>query len=268
MRRDFEPLQTQYLELLASLRASAPDMSNHISAYSSRENSRRPSIQVAPQAPQGYWNEYDDGSEAGDEAYTILVDPDAEGFPGEKIWTYFVSRAKKPVASLKAWLSPPASLGERQPLIRGENGSYFSGHQSVIDTDVDDEAYASSNEFPVGYSTHYATFPSISDQKLSRHREKMLFRVTLGSYGAALVMLLISGILVATGKRKLRAEVDAGVLVGVLASLFFALTGIGAMLYRRLPLSWLHQIWSWFIFVSICVVDGMFIVLVMGNTGY
>lgn len=268
VRRDFDSLLSQYHDLLAILRASTPTL-NHQSAASSRRHSRRPSAQVVPEAPQAYWNEYDDGSEAGgDEPYTVLIDPNAEGFPGEKYFNYFFNKAKKPVESIKAWLSPPSTPRERRPLLGNENGSYFDSHQSIIDTDVEDEAYASSsNEFPTGYATHYATFPSVSDQKFSRHREKMLFQTMFLSYSAALVMLLIAGILVATGRRKLRVEVDAGVLVGVLASLFFALTGLATTLYRRENLSWLHRLCSWFTFTSVCVLDGMLIYIVMGKTG-
>jgi hypothetical protein len=49
--------------------------------------------------------------------------------------------------------------------------------------------------------------------------------------------LAIAGTLVATGRKKLQVEVDAAVLIGVLASLFFATLGIGAMLDRQEQLS-------------------------------
>jgi hypothetical protein len=268
VRREFNSLLSQYHDLLATLRASTPTVSDHPSPISSRRHSRRPSAQIAPEAPQSYWNEYDDGSEAGDEPYTLLVDPNAEGFPGEKYFEYFFSKAKYPMESIKAWLSPPSTPPERQPLISNEPGGYFDSHQSTIDTDIEDEAYASSsNDFPAGYATHYATFPSVSDQKFSRHRERMLFQTMLLTYSAALVMLLIAGILVATGRRKLKVEVDAGVLVGVLASLFFALIGLATMLYRQETLSWGHRICSWFTFLAICTLDGMLIYIVMGKGG-
>jgi hypothetical protein len=44
-------------------------------------------------------------------------------------------------------------------------------------------------------------------------------------------------LLVATGKHKLRVEVDAGVIVGVVSSLFFATLGFCTMLYRSETLS-------------------------------
>jgi hypothetical protein len=243
-------------------------VSTPASPSSSRRASRRPSTQILVQPPsqQAYWNEYDDGSEAENESYTILVNPeDDDGFPGSKTFAYVFSKAKMPMDKLKGWLSPESSPGERRPLLTNE--SYFNEQQSVADTDIDDEAYASSNEFPAGYATHYATFPSIHDQKFSRQREQLLFHIMLGCFFASIVLLSIAGTLVATGKKKLRVEVDAAVLVGVLASLFFATLGIGTMLYRQERLSWLHRGLVGMTFVGVCVLNGILLVLVAGNTG-
>jgi hypothetical protein len=91
-----------------------------------------------------------------------------------------------------------------------------------MDTDIDEEAYASSSEFPAGYATYYATFPCINEQKPSRHREKLLFQIILGCSFASPVSLAIAGTLLATGKKKLQVEVDTAVLTGVLTSLSFA----------------------------------------------
>jgi hypothetical protein len=216
---------------------------------------------------QTYWNEYDDGSDAENEPYTIFVNPDTESFPGAKTFAYVFARAKKPVESIKTWFSPCTSPNETRPLLANENGGYFNEQQSVVDTDIDDEVYASSTEFPAGYATHYATFPSVQDQKFSKHREQLLLHVMLGCFGAALGFLAIASTLVATGKRKLRVEVDVGVLVGVLASLFFAALGIGSMLYRKERLSWLYRSCVCVTFFTICILNSMLLVLVVGNTG-
>jgi len=80
-------------------------------------------------------------------------------------------------------------------------------------------------------------------------------------------LLSIASTLVATGKKKLRVEVDAAVLVGVLASLFFATLGIGTMLYRQERLSWLHRGLVGVAFLGVCVLNGILLVLVAGNTG-
>jgi hypothetical protein len=199
-----------------------------------------------------------------DEPYTIYINPNADStFPGAQTVQYFLSRAKMPMEKIKSWFSPTSSPGERRPLV-GNGAGYFT---EQTETDVDDEAYASSSDFPAGYTAHYATFPSVSDQKLSQRREQLLFQGTVGSFAAAVILLLVSGVLVATGKHKLRIEVDAGVIVGVVASLFFATLGFGTMLYRQERLSWLHRVCVGVTFVAVCVLNGMLLVLVAGNTG-
>ena len=266
VRRDYQPLLSQYRDLLTTLRSTTPHISTPTSLSSSRHASRRPSTQTPVQPPpqQAYWNEYDDGSEAENESYTILVNPeDDDGFPGSKTFAYVFSKAKMPIDKMKGWFSPDSSLEERQALVTNER--YFNEQQSVADTDIDDEAYASSNEFPAGYATHYATFPSIHDQKISRQREQLLFHIMLGCFFASIALLAVAGTLVATGKKKLRVEVDAAVLVGVLASLFFATLGIGTMLYRQERLSWLHRALVGLAFFGVCFLNGILLVLVAGK---
>ncbi|KAL3424615.1 spx domain-containing protein [Phlyctema vagabunda] len=262
-RRDFGSLMSQYSDLLMTLRASTPMSSEE----STPRPSRRPSTHVqAQQAPQGYWNEYDDGDEAQeDEPYTIMINPDAEAtYPGARTIAYVVSRAKIPMEKVKGWLSPKSEAHERQSLL---GNSYFPENRcgSATDTDGDDDAYASSSDFPIGYTAHYATFPSVSDQKLSQYRETLLFRGTIASFLAAILLLAVAGILVLTGKHKLRIEVDAGVLVGVVASLFFATLGIGMMLYRKQQLGWFHRVSVSLTFVTVCVLNGMLLVLMVSQ---
>jgi hypothetical protein len=264
-KRNFDPLLAQYMDVLSTLRSASPDISE---ASTPRSESRRPSTQIKVQTqPQAYWNEYDDGSEAENEPYAIYINPDAEStFPGAKTMTHVLSIANGPVERMKKWWSPTTTPGERQSLIGNGNGHYF-GDAQPTDTEADDEAYASSSDFPSGYTPHYATFPSVMDQKLSRHHERLLFQVTLASFGASLVLLIIAGTLVATGRHRLRIEVDAAVIVGVVASLTFATLGFGTMLYRKEPLGWLHRACVGFTFMAVCVLNGMLLVLVAGNTG-
>jgi len=250
--------------VLATLRASSPDASE---PPTPRTAPRRASAQIQVQsAQQTYWNEYDDGSEAENEPYTIYIDRDAKStFPGAKTVAYVISRAKKPIEKVKSWWSPNVSSGERQPLL-GNNG-HFAPQSPTTDTEVDDEAYASSSDFPGGYATHYASFPSVKDQKLSLYREKLLFRSTVGSFSAAVILLVIAGILLSAGRHHLRVEVDAGVTAGIVASLLFASMGFVCMLYRKERLGWLHRICVGVTFVALCVLNGMMLVLVAGNTG-
>ncbi|KAF8864973.1 SPX-domain-containing protein [Acephala macrosclerotiorum] len=264
VRRDFEPLTTQYTTLLATLRASSPDSTYPTSPSISRRGSERPSMQVQVQ-PQSYWNEYDHGSdvEGNEEAYTIYIDPNEESFPGAKAFAFVFSEVKKPFEKVKDWFSPTPSSRERRPLLANGNDSYFNEQRSTVDTDADDDgAYASSSDFPSGYAAHYATFPSVTDQRHSKAKERLLFRTMLGSFGASLLFLFIATILVATGKKKLRLEVDAGVIVGIVASLFLNMTAIGAVLGRQQKLGWLYWSLVSVAFVGICIFNGMLLVVV------
>jgi len=264
-RRDFEPLLREYNNILAHLRASTPDASEPTSPIPrSRSRSRSPRPRAQRPAPQlerqSYWNEYDDGSEAENEPYTIYVNPGTEStFSGPSRLASLFSRVTAPMEQVRAWLNPSSSGGERRPLL-GTSSSFTE----QTETDVDD---ASSSDFPSGYAAHYATFPSINDQKFSRSRERLLFHSTIASFAAALVLVLVAGLLVATGRHKLRVEVDAGAIVGVVSSLFFATLGFGTMLYRTERLSWLHRICVICTFVGLCVLNGLLLVIVVGNTG-
>ena len=223
-------------------------------------------MQPVQPPPQTYWNEYDDGSEAEHEAYTIYVDPDAEStFPGAKTISLLFSKVIVPMEKVKGWLSPPSSPAERRPLIGNGNGanSYFT---EQTETDVDDDTYASSSEFPAGYATHYATFPSISDQRFVQERKRLVFQGIMGAFAASILLMAIAGILVATGKHKLRVEVDAGVFTGVAASLFFATMAFSGMLYE---LDKIGAIYRWcviFTFTVICVVNSFIMMMALGDT--
>ena len=162
---------------------------------------------------------------------------------------------------VREWLGPVASPRERRPLLQSNN--YFT-EQTETEADVDD---ASSSDFPSGYATHYATFPSIRDQRFTQAREKLLFRATIISFAASLVLLLVASLLVATGKHKLRIEVDAGATVGIVSSLFLATLGFGTMLYRSEKLSWLHRSLVSATFAAACILNGILLVIVVGDSG-
>jgi hypothetical protein len=263
------------LSLLRDATSSQSEFTSPI--YQSRRESRQeaPPQPIAPESPQQkYWNEYDDGSEAGDvnEPYIIYIDPDAEStFPGVKsvahVFTRLSSGVKVPMEKIKGWLSPRGTTDERRPLTSDTQTGYFTRHSNAFhgtDTDIDDDA--SSSDFPIGYKAHYATLPSISEQKLLRHREYLLFYGTVASFVAAFLLLIIATILVFTGRHHLRIEVDAGVIVGVVASLFFATLGFAIMIYRWERLGLLHISCVTASFLADCVLSGLLLILVMGNT--
>ena len=215
---------------------------------------------------QIYWNEYDNGSEAENEPYTISVDPDAEStFPGARAVAYVTSRVREPMERVKAWLGPATSPDKRRSLLK--DGSYFTRQSNTIEIDVDGDNFVSSSDSLGGYRTHYATFPSTSDQVLSQYRERPLFRGAIGSFVAALLFLLVASILVFVGRRRLRIEIDAGVIAGIIASLFSATVGFGCILYRKERLGWLYRISVGVIYVVVCVLNGMLLLSVADKMG-
>lgn len=171
-----------------------------------------------------------------------------------------------PLATIKGWLGPRSRKGERRPLLisHHEVNGGFSHANSTIGTNSDDDA--SSSDFPAGYETHYATFPSVADQKLAQTSQKLLFRSTIASFFASFILLLIAGILISTGRHRLRVEVDAGVTVGVVAALFFATLGLSIMLCRWQRCGWMQRSIVGVTFIGVCLISAMLLVLVMGNT--
>lgn len=278
-RRDFAPLQRQHDEILQTLREAIPQLSEPSSPSSDeyRPSSSATVTQFEPLPPPSkdtsstqyqptsqvkYWNEYDDGSEAGgpEDDYAIYIDPEESSiFPG---FGYVQGVLSLPFEKVKHWFHLNRAP-EREPLLADRPGTthgYFS-----TSADSDEEGYASSSDFPShGFVGHYA-FPSIGEQKVQRYRENVLFWVTVGCYAASFALLAISSVLISTGRHKLRVEVDAAVTVGVAFSLLSACSALGATLYRRDPLTMSYRVMVGSTFIASCLLNGMLLVLVVGN---
>ena len=187
-----------------------------------------------------YWNEFGDGSEGSDnEAYVIFVNPDAShDIPGfdtvKKVATGFSSMLHGMGRYLNLWYArcDNTRINEQARLLSGEHSP------SVDDSDasVTDVAIKQSKS-----KRQYFTFPTIALTPAARAREALLFRSCLTSFAASMILLLIATILETTGRRKAAARVDAGVVIGVAASLVFAVIGVGSMLGRRDKLGWAHR---------------------------
>lgn len=250
--------------------------------------------------PTGYWNEYDYGSEAGDverngeACYTIYVDPnDHAGFLGlGALGTLF----KSPVSKWKVWTNRTRSSdttdGERSALLSQQSNAYGSTDPSYFsavpgepwrpaDSDADDDdpehaspfnstasshGYASSTEgFPIGYRAHYAALPSIRDQRMVQYRDRVLFWGTWAGYAGSFALMGIAMILITTGKHKRRLEVDAGVTLGIVASLFASLAALCMASSRSGRSSWTYNLLVWATFSATCVLNGILLVLLVGN---
>lgn len=218
--------------------------------------SRRESLNPVPsqiQQPspsrQVYWNEYDNGSDVDqDEPYYIYTDPNAEmTFPGAEVVASAIRRTKQGMEKVKHWFTPPGSPEnpEREALLGNGHRRFFQrsphGTTNGSETDVEDEAYASSVNFPGGYVAHYATFPSVADQRLSRFQEQTLLFTMISCFFFSALSEAASTLLLATGRHKLRTEVDLGALMGALLGLCLAAGGITCMACRNEKLGWVHR---------------------------
>ncbi|KAM4065640.1 SPX domain-containing protein [Hirsutella rhossiliensis] len=274
-KRDFTPLQARYDDILGDLRASVPSFSKTSSPSSvelsqpeppSPGNSRPafghlPAAEMEPRIK--YWNEYDDGSDGGgpEDEYAIYINPDNEvDFPG---LAYVRAITTLPYEKAKQWFERRKSSDETRPLL---SSAYARPRCSSPTIESEEEGYSSSDAIPhEGYST-YCALPSTSEQKVTRYRERVLLRGTVGCFLTSFVLLVIAGVLICTGKRKLRVEVDAGVTLGVMVSLLCACCGLGMTLYRRDALRATYRLVVWGAFVASCLLNGMLLVMVLGST--
>lgn len=280
-RRDFSQLQSRHDEILAGLQENTPHINDAASSSDEpltpetlppRRSPPRVNFEPLPpsyiDSPIKYWNEYDDGSDAGgpEDEYAIYCDPDEDtSFPG---LGYVHAVLSLPFEKAKQWFKVRQSP-EREPLLSPDsaNSANNAGYASTTTahTDSDEEGYATSDGIPdYGYSALYA-FPSIADQKASRYRERALLWGTLGGFFASFILLGIAGVLITTGRHKLRVEVDAAVTVGAVASLFCACSALGMTMYRRDQLSLSYRLMVWSAFVADCILNGMLLILVVGN---
>ncbi|KAF1986670.1 hypothetical protein K402DRAFT_85123 [Aulographum hederae CBS 113979] len=204
-------------------------------------------------AQNRYWSEYDH-PESGDEedGYYIYVDPNASiKFPGQEVIEVVYGK-------FKSLLKPMSSRA---------NETVISPDRAWSDGD---ESATSSDESPLLYRTQYGTatvprpqrgkrktlrFPwdtpentkapqhSLADELIFQHqaRERLKLHIYVASVIVSLTVLSFGAILAATGRKRLRGEVDAGVLLSVVVSATSAAIGVGTMVSRQDRLSWWHR---------------------------
>ncbi|KAG5984390.1 hypothetical protein E4U55_004963 [Claviceps digitariae] len=275
-RRTFEHLRDRYDEILTDLQATTPDLSEPSSPdpdeqaatdLLERRRCRQVDYELPPAAhmnsPVKYWNEYDHGSDAGgsEDGYAIYINPDDKtGFPG---FACVNSMLSLPYEKAKKWLKMRQPSDEHRPLL-SPTQSASQGYASTA-MESEEEGFSSSDGYPqIGYATHYA-LPSIDEQKMQRYREKVLMWTTLGCFLLSFALIAIDSVLILTGRHKLRVEVDAGVTVVTMMSLFCAGSGLGMTLYRRDPPHLVYKVMVWSAFIASCILNGMLLVLVLGN---
>lgn len=319
--RDLSALRTQIRDVLATLEAASPRLpsaqpqaqarsTSPADNQSNRGRSRRsrtptpattPSPAPAPAPPPvGYWNEYDNGSEAGDygdDTYAIYVYPNETAeFPGLH---YLRSIMSAPRSRIRGWLKgtrePTAANGsDTQSLLNpssqaGSPRDYFSIRKprpgSSTDNDGTEDEYASSAEdaTPAGLRKYerrgtatknsnngfLSTLEEADEQdlRMAHYRDRILARSIILFFILSFALLLVSGVLIATGRHKLRLEVDAGATVGSVASLFCACMGLGALFARPFAPNWLYTLAVWAAFMASTFLNGMLLIIVVRSTG-
>ncbi|CAJ2502361.1 Uu.00g097550.m01.CDS01 [Anthostomella pinea] len=245
----------------------------------------------------GDYGDHDDG------AYAIYIDPDASAdIPG---LVYIKTLFTAPVDKMRHWLKrsrvTSASSGstivaspsspETQSLLNHDNRNNNNRHTNnrttidsnttptdyfsitrpattpTTDAEATDEEYTSSDDQRHLGSRSFGGEAALVHHKVAIYRDRILTRSVVLAFAAAFVLLIISGVLIATGRHRQRLEVDAGVTVGSVASLFCACMGLGAMLYRQFPTGYMYCSAVWITFLALCVLNGMLLVLVVGSNG-
>ncbi|KAF2840559.1 hypothetical protein M501DRAFT_930468 [Patellaria atrata CBS 101060] len=222
-----------------------------------------------------YWSEYDHPEDGDEDGYYLYIDPNASStWPGKdtvtRLWT-----------KMRDFLVPKSSSSTN---IMGNS------HHRPLNISDDSESSTDESRPP---SRSYGTLPTQTEppervgyfrslpwrkqqaaarqRQLSAQADSALIeliesraeevdhtrsRVTTVSLLASATILTIVFVLASTGRNKQRGEVDFGIMIGVIASLLFALTGILYLLLRGRRASFWEQLLSTVIGVTICLADG------------
>ena len=260
-------------QMAESSATSAPDPlePSRVSASKKKRRSRsrgehplrRQTSGSSAQLPR-YWNEFDDEDEgSGNEAYMILIDPNAAStFPGAAALSKAIGRLKT---------NAKASSRKVRTLLRSSKSSKPEEHQALIDDDYlgIQPSAEDDTDWDNDYSTrllnrrHYSTMSSPAARVAHdvRSRDDILSRACIASFFASFALLLLATILNITGRRKDAATVDLGVIVGVIASLVFAVVAVGTMVGRREELGWVYRAVVLFMFALDCMGCGVLIMV-------
>ena len=229
-----------------------PKFSKRMKRRSDRRRIAQARLRKQPQnGHQRYWNELDNGSEGDeDEAYTILVYPhkslQSSGATAiSDLFTSMVGPFRKVAQKSVSWFR--ARQGQHESLIKRKPSP------DAEDSDQSDEERALLSVNPAPHQ-HYSTFSKSSDLHAVRARESLLLSSCITSFGASLILLAVAAILKFTGRRKAGTTVDAGVIVGVVTSILFAIIAVVSMIGRKDEVGWVHRssVLLLFIFLVIC----------------
>lgn len=186
-----------------------------------------------------YYSEYDDPDSElyQQEAYAIYVDPDAEA-PGVATMKKVGSAISRVFTSL--WPDSEKSdkqVDDRTPLLN-DRGSQDEGDQSS-DSDIEESGKKGNNKPQYkGLQGHMRPAERYRRRLSRRQRafESTLIRMYSGLTALSYVFLLMSAIILSTGRKKELVPVDLGATVGVVMAVLCMVLSIALVYMRKTPI--------------------------------
>lgn len=215
---------------------------------------------VAPKSPprpsQRYWNEFDDGDSDTnvEEAYAIYIDPNEPSFPGAdtvaKAFGAMYDSFSRGKTRILSWfpMRPQANgsaSGERTPLLFGNS------RQNSFEDDLESSGSDSDEYLTKSQKQQELYRPHQRLTRRQRAHEATLLQFYSGLLTVSYIMLIMSAILLSSGRKKKVLEVDAGVVTGVIAAEACACVSVMLMCMRRQRLSILHY---GLVTVNVCII--------------
>ena len=210
---------------------------------------------VQAEAPQRYWNEFDDDPDFnGEETYTLYVTPDEPfQFPGTETISKTFGAMYQSLRSGKRRVLSWLPLAKNQKSTSEERTGLLSHTASPSETDRDADVESSSDDnLPVkntkanrlasrgsrrGASrTHFGDYSSLGYPRRSS-RDQLLSYTSIGLHLLSWMFLIMATVLKSTGRRKAAIEVDAAVVSGIVIAVACGMFAVGCTLARRISVS-------------------------------
>lgn len=224
----------------------------------STRKKKRARIQVPEREPPPtrYWNEFDDPESEynQEEGYVIYVNPDESTFPGaetiSKAFEVMYESFNKSKAKVVSWLPPlsvkgPGTAAEHEPLLDDQRSYTEDADTSSSENEVQEPQPQRSptSGRKSRRSKRYSGSKFRSHQLLTPRQKTLewtLFYFYSGLIAISYILLVMSSILLGTGRRKAYFEVDAGVLAGVISAEVCAVAAMVLIMMRKQRLSVVH----------------------------
>ena len=256
-------LQSSATSVQESSTLEASTSHNTESAVKSSATIRKAHKPASPEAaPVRYWNEFDDGSELGDDdAYAIYVTPDEPfKFPGadaiSKVWTYLTSFGRS-----------GSRTGERQSLLRGQSADSSDSEAEIATSNhrVRTSGIVAISRSSLRRASRGASVEAGTRHRLRKARDASLLRASIGCFVLSLLFLLMSFMLRSVSRRKARGRADAGIVVGIVAAVCLGFVGEVCIITRR-DTTLLPQISGFLALCVICVGSTIMVVVIASGT--